>query len=317
MINEPAADYGIEKLDVGNGIIATLVSLPANPHVPPLGAMLYIHGFVDYFFQDHVARHFTEQGWAWYALDLRRNGRSLRPGQEPWYTADLTEYYEEIDQSVARIRGDGHTNLVLMGHSTGGLVSSMWAHDRRYARSISALILNSPWLDLQSDWFDREILTWVVRVVGRVRPLMNVPGGDLSSIFPRSIHRNAYGEWDFYPRWKPLTPQSVKMGFLGSVRAQQSRLHKGIDVGVPVLMLRSDNSVLHLDAWDDIALQADTVLDVEQMRRWLPKISQDVTDVSLPGALHDVMLSEASIRERALMEIDQWLDLKIQPQRRN
>lgn len=311
MMDEAGHDYVVEKLQMAGGIVATLVSLPASPAVPPRGAMLYIHGYVDYFFHDHVARHFTEQGWTWYALDLRRNGRSLRPGQEPWFTADLTEYYEEIDASIARIRAEGFTNIVLMGHSTGGLVGSMWAHDRRYARPISALVLNSPWFDLQSHWLDREVMTWVIRIVGRFRPLMNVPGGDLSGIYARSIHRTLDGEWDFYPRWKPLTPQPTKMGFLGSVRSQQSRLHKGIDVGVPVLMLRSGKSLLHLDSWEEGALHADTVLDVQHMKRWLPSIGRDVTDVPLPGALHDVMLSELPVRERAMTEIDDWLRKKL------
>lgn len=311
MVDEAGTDYTIEKLQLRRGITATLVSLPANPNVPARGAMLYIHGFVDYFFQDHVARHFTEQGWNWYALDLRRNGRSLRPGQEPWYSRNILEYYEEIDQSIARIHKDGHTNIVLMGHSTGGLVASLWANDRRLTRPISALVLNSPWLDLQDDWFNREILTWVVRIVGRFRPLMDIPRESLESTYAKSIHRSAHGEWDFYPRWKPLTPQKVKMGFLGSVRAQQSRLHKGIDVGVPVLLLRSDKSLLNLTEWDDGALHADTVLNVEQMKRWLPKIGKDVTDVPLPGALHDVMLSEKSVRERAMSEIDDWLAEKL------
>lgn len=303
-------DYSQAKLDLADGHFATLVSLPANPDAPPRGAILYLHGFVDYFFQDHVARHFAEQGWAWYALDLRRYGRSLRPKQEPWYTDDLTEYYEELDLAIERVRADGHKHIVLMGHSTGGLISSIWAHERREAHPIDALVLNSPWLDLQEGWVARTIGTWLLRGAARIRPLANIPQG-LSGTYPQSIHRSARGEWDFDPRWKPLTPQPVKMGFFAAVRRQHARLHKGLDVGVPVLMVRSDRSRLDINGWHDDAHTADIMLNVEQMRHWLPKLGKDVTDVPLSGAKHDVLLSAETVREKAMEEIDTWLAYKL------
>lgn len=307
LVDDLGPDYGVETLFLDRDITATVVSLPANSDVPPRGAMLYIHGFIDYFFHDHVARHFTDQGWAWYALDLRRNGRSLRAGQEPWYTGDITEYFEEIDLSIQRIRDAGHTNVVLIGHSTGGLTASLWAHDRRAAHSISALVLNSPWFDLQESAFMRTVGTWVVRAVARVRPLANIPKAFVG-VYPQSLHGSAKGEWRFNPRWKPLTTQSVKFGFLATVRAHHARLHKGVDVGVPVLQLRSDRSLLGLTSWDERALSADIVLNVDQMKQWLPKIGTDVTDAPMQGAMHDVFLSEKSVRERALVIIDDWLD---------
>lgn len=300
-------DYTQQTLELADDQIATLVSLPANPGPSPRGAILYLHGFVDYFFQDHVARHFSAQGWAWFAVDLRRYGRSLRPGDEPWYTDDLTEYYEELDLAIEKIRAAGHDRIVLMGHSTGGLIASIWAHDRRDTHPINALILNSPWLDLQGSWFDRTIGTWLLRGISKVLPLMDVPR-KLSGIYAQSIHNSARGEWDFDPAWKPLTAQPVKTGFFAAVRRQHARLHRGLNVGVPVLMLRSERSRLDLNTWHEDAHTSDIVLDVRHMKHWLPKLGADVTDVALPGAKHDVMLSAESVRNRALEEISAWLD---------
>lgn len=300
-------DYTQHKLDLDNGEVATLVSRAAHPAVASNGAILYLHGFVDYFFQDHVARHFTERGWAWCAVDLRCYGRSLRPEHEPWYTDDLTEYYEELDLAIKRIKADGHQKIVLMGHSTGGLISAIWAHDRRDSQPIDALILNSPWLDQQGSTFDRTIGTWLMRGLSRFAPLMNLPR-NLEGVYAQSIHASAHGEWEFDTRWKPLTSQPVKVGFFATVRRQHARLHRGLDVGVPVLMLRSDQSRLDLKGWHEDAHTADLVLDVEQMQRWLPKIGKDVTDISLTGAKHDVMLSAEPVRNRAMSEIDSWLE---------
>lgn len=303
-------DYSQHTLSLRGDELATIVQLPADAAATPRGAILYLHGFVDYFFQDHVARFYTEQGWDWYALDLRRCGRSLRPGQQAWYTADLTEYYEELDLAIEHIRADGHERIVLMGHSTGGVIASIWAHDRRHSKPIEALVLNSPWLDLQGTWFEREIATWALRGLAHIKPLANVPQ-KLESIYAQSIHSSVHGEWDFDPRWKPLTPQPVKVGFIAAVRRQHARLHRGMDIGVPVLMLRSDRSRLDLDAWHDDAHRTDIVLDVEHMQRWLPKLGTDVTDIPLPGAIHDVMLSAKPVRTRAMTEMENWLTVKL------
>ena len=43
--------------------------------------MLYVHGYNDYFFQKHAADFYTGLGISFYALDLRKPGRSLLPHQ--------------------------------------------------------------------------------------------------------------------------------------------------------------------------------------------------------------------------------------------
>ena len=56
-----------------------------------------MHGFADYFFQTGYAEWWTERGYDFYALDLRKYGRSLRPHQTPNYVTDLREYFAELD----------------------------------------------------------------------------------------------------------------------------------------------------------------------------------------------------------------------------
>ena len=65
--------------------------------------MLYVHGFIDYFFQRHMAERFAAEGYAFYALDLRKHGRSLRPHQHPNFCKNLAEYYPDITRAI-----DGH-----------------------------------------------------------------------------------------------------------------------------------------------------------------------------------------------------------------
>lgn len=290
-------------LDLPGGEVATLVHRAALETTS--GAVLYLHGFVDYFFQDHVADHFNGRGFDFYALDLRRYGRSLRSGDIPYFTTDLADYHEELDLAVGRMRADGHDRIIVLAHSTGGLIAPLWLHDRR-PDGVEALVLNSPWLDLQQGWLMRTVGTWVIRAIGRLRPMRALPQG-LDSVYAQSIHESAHGEWAFNTDWKPLVPQPVYLGWLAAVRRAQARLHRGLDVRVPVLVMRSDRSLLRPRAWAPEAMRADTVLDVAQMERWAPSLGQNVTTATIPGGMHDLFLSAPPVREHAFAVMDAWL----------
>ena len=54
--------------------------------------MLYVHGWNDYFFQTHLADHMADLGFDFYAVDLRRYGRSLRRGHLRGFITDLDDY---------------------------------------------------------------------------------------------------------------------------------------------------------------------------------------------------------------------------------
>ncbi|HTW05688.1 MAG TPA: alpha/beta hydrolase, partial [Streptosporangiaceae bacterium] len=117
------------------------------------GAVLYVHGFSDYFFQTALADFFAARGLAFYALDLRKSGRARRPGQTAHYVSDLALYDDELERALAIVAG-AHPGqpVVIAAHSTGGLIAALWLDRRRAAgrvAPVAGLVLNSPWLDLQ------------------------------------------------------------------------------------------------------------------------------------------------------------------------
>src|SRR5512138_4016172 len=88
--------------DYDGPVVATLVRLPCGlvDHMRPRGAILYVHGFSDYFFQRHMAERFALEGYAFYALDLRKHGRSIRPHQHPNFCKSIAEYYADITAAI-------------------------------------------------------------------------------------------------------------------------------------------------------------------------------------------------------------------------
>src|SRR3954454_13347175 len=110
--------------DDEGAVVATLVSRRAPR--PTNRAVLHVHGFADYFFQTVAADWWVERGYDFYALDLRKYGRSILPHQTPNYVTDLAHYHPELDLAWDRLTS-GHRHIVLSGHSTGGLVVPLWA----------------------------------------------------------------------------------------------------------------------------------------------------------------------------------------------
>jgi alpha-beta hydrolase superfamily lysophospholipase len=295
----------VRTLPLRGDDIATLVRHPAVENTR--GAVLYVHGFVDYFFQTHVAEHFTRCGFDVYAIDLRRYGRSLWPGDVPWFVTDLATYYEELDLAVEQIRADGHEQIVVLAHSTGGLTAPLWLHDRRDTRPVDALVLNSPWLELAENWFRRTVATKAIDVYGKLRPMALLPE-KLGVVYSESIHSDHHGEWDFNTEWKPVAEIPIHAGWFRAIRRGHARLHRGLDVRVPVLVMHSDTSLLHQEAWSPTAMTADTVLDVDHMERWAPSIGPNVTTATIPNGMHDLFLSAAPVRDHAFAVMDAWLD---------
>jgi alpha-beta hydrolase superfamily lysophospholipase len=302
VLGAPYHTETIELPDDEEGpVVATLVCRAAQAPTPR--AVLHVHGFADYFFQTPAADYWVERGYDFYALDLRKYGRSLLEHQTANFVTDLRDYYPEIDEAYRRIvERDGHEHLVVTGHSTGGLITPLWAHDRQPA--LAGMVLNSPWLDLQGSLLLRTAGTKAIDQLGARRPYLTIPR-DVSGFYARSLHRDHDGEWDFDLTWKPLESHPVYAGWLRAVRRGHARAHRGLAVPAPVLVLTSALSGRPRE-YDETCSRTDIVLDVELIRKWAHKLADNVTLVRVAGALHDVTLSREPVRRRAFDEITRW-----------
>lgn len=296
-------------------LVATLVrsrqGAPAGPGPDDRPAVLYVHGFNDYFFQTHLGERMAAEGYAFYALDLRRYGRSLRPWQTPGWTADLVEYAEELTAAARCVHDAGHPRLVVMAHSTGGLVATLWAHSLRRTGAIDALVLNSPWFDLAAPWFSRVVSTRVLDLLGPLDPRRRLRHG---SSYARTLHLAAGGEWDFDLALKRPEGMPVLAGWLRAVRRGQARLARGLAVQVPVLVCVAASSGPDDDTNPERDRQ-DTVLDVRQVVARAHRIGPDVTVERVTDGLHDLALSAAPVREAYLDTVVRWLDHRLGPPR--
>ena len=168
-------------------------------------------------------------------------------------------------------------------------------------------MLNSPFLDLHGPVILRLGLTSAtIAALSRLRT-KGVIRGEGNGGYGSSLHRNYHGEFDYNLEWKPLGGFPITLGWLHAVRRGQIRLHRGLDVGLPNLILRSDHSVR--ETAGPTALQCgDAVLDVTQIARWAGCIGNRSTIIPVTDAKHDVFLSLPQPRQTAYRQLDRWLD---------
>src|SRR5690606_23620521 len=286
-------------------VVATLVRHhpPEREGLRPARGALYVHGWSDSFFQSHLAEYWTGLGAAFYALGLRKYGRSLREHQSPGYVADLATYDEDIEAALEVIAAEigAAANVLLMGHSTGGLVGALWA-DRNPGR-ISGLVLNSPWLELQGSSTARYLTMPAVDSLARLNPLLVLPNVD-PGFYARSL-RELEAAPDINPLWRPSPAFPVRPGWLRAVTTGHAKVARGLHIDAPVLVMASARSII-APRWNQSMLSSDIVLDVEAIVRRAVRLGPVVTVVRFEGGLHDLMLSAPPVRERVLAEITRW-----------
>lgn len=298
---------------------------PATPTRPQF-AVLALHGWNDYTHSRELARQVSRLGGAFYGLDLRRYGRSIRDEELYGYVDSLTVYDEEIGAALRVIRAEqGYsTGVVMMGHSTGGLTASLWAH--RHPGALRAVILNSPWLETTGWTAIRVLGQPFLDRLARRDPLAVIPLPD-TGIYHRTLtgwteadgDRPAgtdgdpfYDGWQLNPLWRLEASMPVRPGWLRAVVEGHSRVAEGLALSCPVLVLMSTRSHNPRE-WDDGARRADSVLDVERMQERAIQLGNHVTVVKIEGAVHDVFLSERSVRQSALRELARFTRAYVLP----
>ena len=282
-------------------LVATLIR-KSGPRMG-LRAVLYLHGWNDYFFQAHVADYLTDLGYDFYAVELRRYGRSIRPGQLRGFIANLDDYSLELDTAADLIAAD-HDRLLLMGHSTGGLIAALWA--ARNADRLEGMILNSPWLDMQGSAIVRTVGAPVIDALGSRAPTSIIRLPDLG-FTARSLHISLGGEWDYDLTLKSRPGPPIRTGWLRAVLLGHQRVAAGLGIGVPILVLASARTEF-ARRWHEGLRVVDSVLDVEQTAARAVRLGPHVTVVRIPDGLHDLTLSAPHVRKQALDEIGRFVE---------
>lgn len=266
--------------------------------------VLYVHGFSDYFFQEEMADLFVERDYNFYAVDLRKYGRSYICGQKMFQVKDLREYFPDIQAGIDQMKEEGNDEVVLVGHSTGGLISSFYMQ-REPDDAVKGLILNSPFLAWNLPVLKVKVGVPLLKALAWLFPNFPVKS-DGSNTYAMTLAKHLGGEWTYNTAWKPDVLPDVDASWVRAIdNAQKALRHGGITV--PVLLLHSTKSAKP-GASLAVFKKADGVLNVKSISAAGRLLGPQVKEVAIKDGLHDLVLSRKDVREKVYESMFRWLE---------
>lgn len=265
---------------------------------PSHKAFLYIHGFNDYFFQSEMGERFVDSGFNFYAVDLRRYGRSREPWQYPFNIRNQEEYFADIDSAILQIKNDGNTDITLGGHSTGGLTVALFGAVRGPEAGVDRIVTDSPFLEWNYSSFMRNIAIPTVGFFGRLFKNAKIPQSHCDG-YAYSLLKEYYGEWTYNTEWKMVYSPPVTASWVNAINSAQSKLMKKREnIAVPILVMHSSRKIEGCNYTPEFQT-GDAVLDPSMIQKRGEHLGHARQVCAIDSGLHDLILSSRKAREAA------------------
>ena len=265
------------------------LTLPWSSRLPeaPRAALLFVHGLAEHRGRyAHVLAHFSDRGFAAYALDTRGHGQS--PGLRV-HVESFHEFADDVAamQALVAARHPG-LPLILVGHSQGGLV--VLHHALRRPQGVAGIVLSSPFLGIHPRSRPGPLRRALAFLVTPLAPRLLQPS---SVNTDRLSHDPAVG-----PAYRadPLVSRTVSLRWYAAL--QEAFDFVGSNAGalaVPALVLASPD---------------DALADPAATRRFLTVAPAARAEAEwYPGLYHE-LFNEIE-KPRVFARVEQWLDLRL------
>ena len=261
-------------------------------------AYLYIHGFNDYFFQSEMGERFVDSGFNFYAVDLRRYGRSYEPWQYPFNIRNQEEYFNDIDSALSQIIRDGNTDITLSGHSTGGLTVALYGAVKGNDTPVDRIVTDSPFLAWNFNSFMRNVAIPVVGFWGKMFKNTKIKQGHCDG-YAYSLLKEYYGEWEYNTDWKMIYSPPVTASWVNAIStAQKTVMKKRENIKVPILVMHSSRKIDGCNYTPEFQT-GDAVLDPFMLQERGVKLGHQREVCTIDSGLHDLILSRHEVRDAA------------------
>lgn len=273
-------------------IIRKLSSTPSGK------AYLYIHGFNDYFFQSEMGDRFVDSGFNFYAVDLRRYGRSREPWQYPFNIRNQKEYFNDIDSAISQIINDGNTDITLCGHSTGGLTVTLYGAIKGDDIPVDRIVTDSPFLAWNFNAFMRKVAIPVVGFWGKLFKNTKIKQGHCDG-YAYSLLKEYYGEWTYNTDWKMIYSPPVTASWVNAISSAQNDIMKNKkNIKVPILVMHSSRKIDGCNYTPEFQT-GDAVLDPFMIQDRGVQLGHERVVCAIDSGLHDLILSRKEVRDVA------------------
>ena len=259
--------------------------------------IIYIHGFNDYFYQYHISDYFMENNYDFYSITLNNYGSTKT--DKIYYINNFKDYFIDIDNSIEYIKNQkNYNNILLFGHSMGGLLSIIYLDSGFYKDYINGLILNSPFFE----FYNEKIMIILIKTIGyilgyffpkiKLRKENNKPNN-----YSKAIKKRFY----FESKYK-LSTSPVYAGWIKTIIDNQMKIkNKKIKINKPIICLSSDKSNLKFDD------KSDSILNINDINKYCNFISNNINYIYVKNAIHDIFVSDKETVNNAFYSLEKWL----------
>src|SRR3989338_6779522 len=270
--------------DYEGKVTCTLIRKKAE--TPTQKAVLYVHGYNDYFFQSELANWYNANGYHFYAVDLRK------------YVLSILSLHEK------------NTTVLLTGHSKGGLICTYYAQQQPNSPLFHGMFLNSPFFEFNESGFKRKIGVPFISKRALKKPNKLKKGG-FTKWYGHSLHVSEHGQWDYNLTWKPHVPPLANYGLIRALHLAQLAIQNGDEITVPVIVIFSMKSV-YPKKWSDVLYEGDAILNVNDIQRISKLLNcKSMNTIQMDGLLHDVVLSPHEVKVEMYRKLGNWLKTQL------
>ena len=265
-------------------------------------AILWIHGYNDYYYHFYIGELLLKEGYDIYAICLRRYEQN---NLTPFYTDDINEYIEDINNLFPIISKNNYKKILFYGHSTGALISILYCNYGKFKNKIDGLILNSPFFEFNLDSLSLFCLKYIVYYLGYYFPQFLIRGKNENNInsLTSEIKKRFYIDYNKKFNYLP----QVYFGWVRTIIMNQSKIqNKEINLKKPILILHSDKSIY--PSIDKTTENGDDTLNINDIIKYSKYIGNNVTRIEINNAIHDVFCSNIKSRNKAINEMFNWLN---------
>lgn len=250
--------------------------------------IIWLPGRNDYFFHYHFTNLYPD--YDIFALSMRNNHNRRKDVYN--HIDDLKEHFLEIDTVYEYFNINSYEEVILYGHSTGGLISILYNKFNK-KNKISKMILNSPFLKFKRHWIENLFLNWIGWFIFDFVPNINI---SFDIFKPNYYAINLSKRFKLNSMYKTFYNAPVISSWLINIMKHQYKItNNKIKINVPTLIFYCDKS------YEKHSDHGDSVLNIDENLKQVPKLFNNNSLLSLhliEDSMHDVLCAEGDVDNR-------------------
>lgn len=263
-------------------------------------SIIWVHGFNDYFFHFHISNTLIEKGYNIFSINLR----NYRDKEKLFYIDDLNKYIEDIEYLIEYINKNfNSTEILLYGHSMGGLICTIFCKKSKYKNNIQGLILNSPFFSFNQNIIESFFINYLIFYLGYFIPKLQVKYFD--SEYKNYNSFEILTRFFFEEKFKLTGHPAIYAGWIRTIIENQLIIQNNfLNISIPIIVFHSNKTIT-----ENEQKKGDCVLNIEDIKKYSLNLGNNLTICEIKDGIHDIFCSEEKPLKNAIQKLTNWLDL--------